>query len=399
MKLASVIGFLGLGIAYIYSQFFRAFLSVLTPELNDQLGATQSNLSTAASVWFVVFGLMQFPVGVMLDKLGPRRTVSYLFGFAGTGGVLLFALATKPWMIIVAMALIGVGCSPVLMGSLFIVARTFAPKQLAVLASWIIAFGNLGNLASASPLAQATETFGWRTVMFVIAISTAIIALLIYFMVKDPEKQETDNTGLAGFITLLKIKALWPILVMGLVLYAPVANLRGLWAGPYLTNVFGADSIVIGKVTLAMGIAMIIGSIAYGPLDKQLNTRKWIIFTGNLVTLLAIALLASFPASSVLAVTVLLIVVGLFGTSYGVIVAHARAFVPTNLTGRGVTLINFTNIFGAGTMQYLTGAVANQHTDPTSIQAYQSVFLTYVVVSGIALTVYLFSTDAKPNAA
>ena len=201
---------------------------------------------------------------------------------------------------------------------------------------------------------------------------------------------------MAGFIDLLKIKALWPILLLGIVLYAPVANLRGLWAGPYLSNVFDADSLLIGQVTLWMGVAMIIGSLIYGPLDKLLNTRKWVIFTGNFVTLCAIAVLALNPVSSVTQVSLLFIVVGLFGTSYGVLMAHGRSFIPKELTGRGVTLLNFTTIFGAGAMQYLTGAVASQQPNPESADAYQAVFWTYVLVSGVALAFYLFSKDAKP---
>lgn len=399
MSKSALIGLFGLGIAYIYSQFFRAFLPVLTPELSQQLGATQENLSTAAAAWFIVFGLFQFPVGVMLDRMGPRRTVAYLFGGAGTAGVVLFAVSSKPWMIIVAMSLIGIGCAPVLMGSLFIFARKFAAKQLALLTSCLVAFGNLGNLLSTAPLAKATNSYGWRPVLWVIAASTLAVALLIYLFVNDPEPDpdETNNTGLKGFIELLKIKALWPILLLGIVLYAPVANLRGLWAGPYLANVFGANNVVIGQVTLWMGIAMIIGSLAYGPLDKMLNTRKWIIFTGNFVTLSAIAVLALNPTSSVQQVTLLFIVVGLFGTSYGVLMAHGRSFVPQALTGRGVTLLNFTTIFGAGAMQYLTGAVASQQSNPESAEAYQSVFWTYVIVSGAALAIYLLSKDAKPH--
>ncbi len=400
MSKSTLIGMVGLGIAYIYSQFFRAFLPVLTPELGQQLGATQEHLSTAAAAWFIIFGLFQFPVGVMLDSIGPRRTVAYLFGFAGTAGVVLFAVSTKAWMIIVAMSLIGAGCAPVLMGSIFIFARVYEAKQMAVLTSCLVAFGSLGNLASAAPLAMATNAFGWRPVLWVIAASTVVVAFLVYAFVQDPEPdpEQTDDTGLSGFIELLKIKTLWPILLLGIVLYAPVANLRGLWAGPYLANVFGADTLVIGQVTLMMGIAMIVGTMAYGPLDKLLNTRKWIIFTGNFITLIAIMLLAMNPTSSVQQVTVLFIVVGFFGTSYGVLMAHGRAFVPKSLTGRGVTLLNFTTIFGAGVLQYITGAYASRQPNPESVEAYQNVFWIYVIVLGAALAIYLFSKDAKPHA-
>jgi len=397
MMKGSMLGLLGLTIAYFFSQFFRAFLPVLTPALTKHVGTTQEDLSTAAALWFIVFGLMQFPVGIMLDRIGPRRTVATLFGLAASSGALLFGIATEPWMIIVAMGLIGAGCAPVLMGTLFIFARTMQANQLAILTSWFVALGSLGNLASATPLATITSAYGWRPAMLCVAASTVVVAFAIFFMVRDPARETSENTGLAGYVELLKIKALWPILLMGLVLYAPVANLRGLWAGPFLSDVFQADALVIGRVTLWMGIAIIVGSLIYGPLDKILNTRKWIIFTGNLITLAAVSMLAINPASTINQVTISLIVIGVCGTSYGVLMAHGKAFIPTSLTGRGVTLLNFTTIFGAGAAQYITGALAATHNDPSSVSTYQSVFWAYAAMSGFALAVYLFAKDAKPH--
>ena len=116
-------GIAALTVAYVLSQFYRAFLAVLSPALIADLGATKADLSVASGAWFLAFAAMQFAVGVSLDRFGPRRTASSLLLLGGGGGAFLFAIATAPWMITVAMVLIGIGCSSVLMASVYIFAR------------------------------------------------------------------------------------------------------------------------------------------------------------------------------------------------------------------------------------------------------------------------------------
>src|SRR5690606_3611581 len=139
-------GLAALVIAYMLSQFYRAFLAVLTPSLIAELGATKADLSIASGAWFLAFALSQFLVGVGLDRYGPTRTAGLVLGICGGGGALLFAVAETPWMITCAMALIGVGCAPVLMAALFIFAHAWSPARLAVLTSFVMGFGSLGNI-------------------------------------------------------------------------------------------------------------------------------------------------------------------------------------------------------------------------------------------------------------
>ncbi|NND91994.1 MAG: MFS transporter [Granulosicoccus sp.] len=389
-------GLIALAIAYILSQFYRSFLAVLTPQLYSELGADKADLSLASGLWFISFALMQFVVGISLDRFGPRRTAAWIFGLAGGGGALVFANAQSPYAIVVAMTLIGAGCAPVLMASLFIFARRFDVRQFAVMTSWLVAFGNLGNVVGASPLAHAVDVFGWRPVMNALACASLLVALCVGFLVRDPAAGAPNGAGLSGYITLLKSKALWPIMIMTLLCYAPVAGLRGLWAGPYLADLFSADSLLIGRITLWMAFAMIIGSLIYGPLDKLLNTRKWVVFFGNLLVLLALLVFVVNPLPGLATATVLFIVIGLCGTSYGVVMAHGRAFLPADLIGRGVTLINFCSIFGAGLLQFLSGRLVAAQADTSSPDTYQILFGSYAVLLGAALLVYLGSKDAVP---
>jgi MFS family permease len=393
-------GIAALGVAYVLSQFYRSFLAVLTPALTLELGATKGDLSLASGAWFAAFALFQFVVGVCLDKYGPKATVAVMLALCGGGGALVFALATAPWMIVVAMVLLGAGCAPVLMASIFIFAHSYPPARLAVMTSWMIAFGSAGNVAGTSPLAAAAEFFGWRHVMLALAAISFLTGFLLMALVSDPkvEKNPNASVGFAGFIEALRLRKLWPIIPLVGMNYAPSVGILGLWSGPYLTDIYGADSLLIGHVTLFMAIAVVTGSFVYGPLDTIFGTRKWVAVAGNTGSVLVVAFLALFPESGIASVTAALVLVGLFGASYALIMAHARAYLPPHLTGRGMALLNFFSMGTVGVMQFLTGAVATAATVPGKpIVAYSALFGFYALTLGIAIVIYLFSQDARPE--
>ena len=151
---------------YVLSQFYRAFLAVLAPVLKAEIGATASDLALSSGIWFSIFALMQIPVGIALDRIGPRLTVSVLLALGGGGGALVFALAGGPWAIHLSMALIGIGCSPVLMAAYYIFARIYSPAVFGTLAGAVIGFGSLGNILGAAPLSALVEAVGWRAALW-----------------------------------------------------------------------------------------------------------------------------------------------------------------------------------------------------------------------------------------
>ena len=393
-------GIAALAAAYIFSQFYRSFLAVLTPVLTEELGMSKADLSQASGLWFLTFALMQFIVGVSLDRFGPRRTATILFAVGVGGGAFLFAAATTPVEIIVAMSLIGIGCSPVLMAAFFIFAYTFPAARFAIASSWFVALGTAGNVIGAKPLAIAVESFGWRETIFGLGLLSLLTALAIYAFVRDPqvEREEDGGIGLSGYVALMKIPALWLIIPLVAVNYAPAAGMRGLWVGPYLADVFGASTQLIGTISLFMAISMILGSVLYGPLDTLFGTRKWVSFFGNFLGALALIALALFPVQPLWQVTALLFAIGLFGASYGVLMAHARDFFPKELTGRGVTLMNFFTIGGVGLGQFLTGQMAQARFDPLDpAPTFSMLFGFYGAILALTVAIYCFSQDKKPG--
>ena len=382
-------GLVVLTLGYVLSQFFRSFLAVLAEDLRIDIGVGPEDLAFASGLWFLAFALMQIPVGWALDKIGPKATAAALFGVGAGGGALIFALATSALHVNIAMVLIGIGCAPVLMASYYIFARVYPPARFATLAAMVIGIGSLGNLAGASPLTWMVGVFGWRATMAALAAVSLACAFGIWALVRNPDAVSGDARG--SLLDLLKMRALWFILPAVFVLYAPVAGIRGSWIGPYLLH-NGFDETQVGFATLLMALAMILGTFFYGPLDRIFGTRKWVVLAGGTAVMVALFVLIGAPVHFHALLT-LFCLIGFFGMTYPVIMAHGRAFFPPHLAGRGVTLLNMFSIGGAGFLQMVSGRIYVASAPSGIDSAYFNVFTFFALVSLIGLLPYIFAQD------
>ena len=374
-------------IAYILSQFFRSFLAVLSSVLANDIGAQPDDLAYALGLLFLVFAVMQIPVGWGLDRFGPRIVSSVLLLIGGGGGAFLFASAQNPSHINLSMALLGVGCSPILMASYYIFARNYSPKIFATLAATFLGIGSLGTLIGASPLTYFVGILGWRDAVELIGIFTIFISLFLLFTVKNPDIKYESTVSSGGFWSILKSKDILLIAPIAIICYAPVAGLRGIWLGPYFEKKFEASIDEIGTIGLIMSLGMIFGTFFYGPLDRIFKTRKWIVLIGNFICLLSVAALSFLPKLSYNFAIISFALIGFFGMSFPVVVAHGRSFVPMELSGRGVTLMNLFAIGGVGVLQALSGLVFERTGD------FGAVFSVYFILILIGLVVYFWSKD------
>jgi sugar phosphate permease len=385
-------GLAALVMAYVLSQFYRAFLAVLAPALQADLGATAQDLAAASGLWFLAFALMQLPVGWALDRVGPGRTAAALLT-VGAVGAALFAAAQGVAVLKPAMALIGIGCSPVLMASYVILTRSYPPAAFATLAGAIIGIGSLGNIGAALPLALAVGALGWRTAMVGLAGVTLAVAAAVALLVRDPPAQAGAAKG--SLRDILRMSEVWPVLAMMAVCYAPAAGVRGLWIGPYMSEVQGADAALVGRATLVMALAMVAGSFAYGPMERVVGSRKRLVLGGNGTVLGLLVAFCLFPAPPPWVAVALFAGIGFFGASFAMVIAHGRAFFPPALMGRGVTLLNLAGIGAAGLLQMATGRLyAAAPADPASAP-FVAVLALMAALLALGLVAYAFSTDRR----
>ncbi|HAB38270.1 MAG TPA: MFS transporter [Rhodobacteraceae bacterium] len=386
-------GIVLLVLGYVLSQFFRAFLAVLATPIKTDIGISPEILANASGLWFLAFAAMQIPIGWSLDTIGPRRTAASLFLIGAAGGSAIFAVATSAFQINMAMLLIGVGCSPVLMASYYIFAKEFPPKQFATLAAVMIGFGTLGNVSASVPLNWAVDLIGWRQTLWLLSAICFTLAIGLFLYLQDPTKVESYGSG--SVLDLLRIPALWLIIPIMFVSYAPAAAIRGLWISPFLQDVYGLNQTEISHAALAMSCAMVLGVFIYGPLDRILGSRKWVVFGGNFLAMLSVAALYTFPSANVEFTIALICSLGLFGASFPVIIAHARSFFPPHLIGRGVTLLNLFGIGGVGLMQFASGKLHVSYNTDNPSEPYNAIFGFLTASILIGLIIYFFSQDTK----
>jgi len=346
------------------SQFYRVSNSVIAPELTRDLHLSAAELGLAGSAFFFALFAVQLPVGLWFDRFGARRTVSSVSLLAAAGAVWI-AHATDATGLIAGRVVVGVGCAASFMSVVFLCARWFEPRRLSTALSWVFAASNIGTLAAATPLAWVTGLVGWRNGFLGLAAITLVVAALFFAVVRDrppgsalpATHRESLSDVFRGLWQVWRTPGLLPLLSMHFFAYATMLTILGIWAGPYLYDVYKLDSVQRGNVLLAMGLAQTLGILTYGPMDRVLRSRKKVVLIGTYLSaavLLAMALLAN--PSLPLAVTLLVAVCFLcaFGT---VIVAQGRTLFPDRLGGRAVTTVNMAQCLGLTVLPALTGYI------------------------------------------
>ena len=386
--------------AYLMSQFFRSFLAVIAPDLQSQLALSEADLGAISGAWFVAFAFAQFPVGWALDRIGPRRSVPSIMLLAVSGCILL-ANAESRRDCEIAMYLIGAGCAPMYMGALYTFARLEAPERFATLSSWLIGFGSLGNVLAAAPLAILAASIGWRDAFVAIGIVTLLAAIIVAVLARDPQRVDDDRAEslFRSLWRIVTMRSIWPLLPLAGISYAVVAAERGLWIGPYLKAVYGADSLTIGNWSTIMAFTMIAGAMAYGPADRLFGSRKWVALTGSLLTGALFLMLGLIPNLRIEVASAILGAIGFFGLTYAVIMAHGRAFFPDHLIGRGITFLNFLFIGGAAVLQPVSGWFVTWRLDTGAPPAnvYGQLHIAFGLALLTAAAIYMLSRDRPPT--
>jgi len=389
------------------SQFYRVSNSVIGPELAAELGLGARDLGLAGGAFFLALLVAQIPVGIAFDRWGARATLAAVSGLAVIGA-LWIARSENAAELIAARFLVGLGCSASFMSAVFLCSRWFGVHRFTLVLSWVFAMSNFGTLAAATPLAWAAKAIGWRNAFDALAAITALVALLFLWLVRDdpppakaPAKQpETLAQVWRGLVAVWRTPGLGPIFAMHVFAYACMVTVLGVWAGPYLNDVHGLDGVARGNVLLAMGVAQIVGLLAFGPLDRIFGTRRKIVIAAATASIVVFGTLALTPHPPLWLAVALMMAIPFLSSYSIVLVAQGRALFPEALAGRGVTTVNMAQVVGATLLPSLSGYIVGIFVDNPAARApeaaYRAVFAMLAAGSFVGLMIYLRSKDSRP---
>lgn len=391
----------------ILSQFFRAALAVIAPELIRDLSLSPRLLGLANGGFFVALLIAQVAVGLAFDKIGPRKTVATL-SVLMTAGAAMHALANDGAMLVLARLITGFGCAASFMSAVVLVSAWMPAARWSTGLSWVFGTSQIGILAAGAPLAIATELFGWRHAFLFMALLASIVGAAFFLFVRDKPPgavAAAHNTvaqpgTIEGLRQILAIPGILPVFALFGVAYAAVATVSGLWAGPYLKDVFDFDAKARGYILTGMAALQMTSVFVIGPLDRVFNTRKWLVVAGASATSVVLASLALLPHPSVTLALVLLSAMNLTAGYNTLLLTHMRGHFPNHLAGRGSTTGNIAQLIGAAFLPILTGFIPGLFPNAGAgyaPEAYRLIFASLAVTLVVGLAIYIrFARDIRP---
>jgi MFS family permease len=388
---------------YSVSQFLRNSIAVIANDLARELDLSATELGLLSSAFFLAFAAAQIPVGIAIDRYGPKRTMLVSAGICALGTALFAAAPSAPF-VIGARAIMGLGCSSLFMAPLTIYARRFPPERFASLTSLQLGIGSAGTLLATAPLASAAGLFGWRWTFAAFAAATAAIAVLVSALIPSDAGQGTrrERWGetFAGVAAALRAPSFWPVFLAHATSYSSFATIIGLWAGPWLSDVHGADLQLRGRVLFVGVVAQIAGVFAWGYADRFFRSYKRSVLVAASMGVALLAAAVVLP----LTLTGAAVWLALFGFAVGygpIVTAHGKSLFPPHLTGRGITLMNMGTMGGVFLFQSLTGMLVDLFGQAAGggypAGAYRAVFLVMGVGLAASLIPYVRALDPHPT--
>lgn len=395
--------FLPFAAGYLLSYLFRTSNAVIGPVLAQDLSLPDHALGLLTSTYFITFAAAQIPLGILLDRFGPRRVESILL-LAAAAGAVVFALAGDLAGLAWGRALIGLGVSACLMAAFKAFNQSFPPERQASLIGWIMSAGGLGAVVAAQPLEVAMGLAGWRDVMLGLAAVTVAVAALIWLVVPD-RGGAAPGAGLAeqlaGVRRVMTDRQFWRYAPMVTMSIGGFMAMQGLWVSRWMAEVEGFGRAQIAQQLTWLNAAMIAGCLFMGFMTTPLIRRG---FTeARILDVIAIAFVVVFAAINLLGGTgqgwlwaLLAFVYPTSNISYTILTRS----LPLALSGRANTALNLAAFVGAFGLQWGMGILVDalRALGWDASAAYRGTFALLLALQAAAVA-WMFVAGRAPAAA
>jgi MFS family permease len=379
--------FLPFAAGYYLSYLFRTINALISAHLISDTGLGTADLGLLTSVYFLVFAAAQIPIGILLDRFGPRRVQSALLLVAAAGAG-LFAMSTGLPSLLISRAMIGLGVAAALTAGLKSIALWFPRERVALLNGYMVMLGSLGAVTATAPAEHLLAWMGWRQLFEMLAVATGATAVLIYVVV--PERIIVLTTASIP-VTLSSVfgdRRFWRIAPLSATCVGSAWSLQGLWASPWLTDVEGLDrASLVGQLFIMSmvlsGGAWLFGTTVHCIRRRGVGAETVLAVVAVLFIAAEVALILRVPLPSILLWSIVAIVGAATVISFAVI----ADYFPLELAGRANGALNVLHFGWAFLAQYGTALILEQWSTEDghrAIWAYQVAFGFNVAVQIVA---------------
>jgi len=360
---AWIVWFLGAN-AFFYAFFQRAAPSVMVDPLMAAFSVGAGVTGNLAALYLYVYAVLQLPVGLMLDRWGPRILVSG--GMALTAaGVATFAYADTIWIAYAGRIAIGAGSAVAFISALTLAAAWHPPSRFGMFSGMTMGYAMLGGFLAQGPLGGVVDQMGWRSPLAATALWGLLLALLIWLVVRDrPDGGRVQRTGTQSLgrslLEAMSLRQNWILGTFGCLLSGPFLAYGILWGVPHIMLIYGVDRETAGYATSLMTVGFAIGGPLGGFLSDRFRRRKLPLVFAALSSLVLWSMMILGPQVPFWQYQVMIFLVGLFGGSMILTLALARELSPPSIGGAVTGFVNGMFVGGGALLQPVVGIVLDQ---------------------------------------
>ncbi len=347
--LLPLLGWLVGALFFFYAWIRRVSPSVMVEELMRDFAVGGAIVGNLSALYFYGYAGMQIPVGLLLDRFGPRRLMTVAAGVVAVA-CLMFAWSDGLVGASVARFLIGAGCAFSLVGAMAVAGQWFPRERFALLAGLAMMFGMVGGVFGQAPLRVVVNATDWRTTMVAVGVAGFGLMLAAWLFVRD-RRRGSGGVG-AVFEGLRRVAAnreTWLNAVAGLGSTGPLLAFAGLWGVPYLQAVHDIDRVTAGTVTSVTFIGWGIGAPLIGWFSDRIGKRRSPLIAGMILSALSLVAILYLPVIPLWGVAVLCFGIGFGGSAQIVCFALVREHNLPQYSGTAIGMVNAL-VTGAGAL-------------------------------------------------
>ena len=319
-----------------------------------------------SGVYYVGYSLLHIPVGMMLDRYGPRKIMSACI-LLTVAGVMPLLFATHWAYPIVGRFFIGHGSSAAILGLFKIIRMTFSEERFPRMLSLSVTIGLLGAIYGGGPVSYMREVFGYQTVVQMFAIAGCILAAATYWVVPDM-KSTPQATVMADIKEVFYNKrVIWSCISAGLMV-GPLEGFADVWGSAFLKQVYGFQGTVAASLPSMIFIGMCFGAPVLSLIAEKVGSYVATIIGAGILMLACFTLLLVWPLS-VGVISVSFVLVGVCCAYQILAIYKASTYVREEVAGLTTAVANMIIMIFGYAFHTIIGLVVNAMGGPNVSEA------------------------------
>ena len=381
---------------FFYDYLLKFSVSVLKPTLMDEFNITATDFGWVISMYMLVYTVMQIPSGILVDRWGARKIITFA-ALACAVGCFLFSKADTTFALLMGRALIGFGASFALVTCSKLAAIWFNPNRFAFLFGSMVTIAFVGGMFGINLSTFLLSLYGWRSGMELAGFACIAMAAVMWWIIRDknPNTSETadDKISLGKLCyQLLEVtlnKQAWFSAIYAGLMFVPTTILA-FWGTAYLSETHSLSLEVAGGLTSMILAGWIFGSPAYGYISDALGKRKILMFISALSTLCVSSILIYTSSLSYMTIAILMFLVGFCSSGFALAFTTLKENYSVLLVGAAMGFMNTINTLFEALSVIVVGKVIDLQLGSTLCENYQYALMFIPASTILALVTLLF---------